>query len=168
MRMIASIAKQSFKLEQCLERVVDNRGKTPPLSESGIELLEVNAITDGRKSPAFENVRKYVSDETYATWFRSGHPQRGDTLISTVGAIGRVAFVQDERGCIAQNVVGLRPKQSILHGEFLYYYLASPDTQNRLVSLNIGVAQPSLKVPHLLSLAIEIPPLPVQQLTFPP
>lgn len=88
---------QTFKLEQCLERVVDNRGKTPPLSESGIELLEVNAIEAGRKSPTFENVRKYVSQKTYDTWFRSGHPQQGDTLISTVGAIGRVAFFSDER-----------------------------------------------------------------------
>jgi type I restriction enzyme S subunit len=161
--MATALAKQSFRLEQCLERVVDNRGKTPPLSESGIELLEVNAITDGRKSPAFENVRKYVSEETYATWFRSGHPRRGDTLISTVGAIGRVAFVQDERGCIAQNVVALRPKPGVLDGGFLYYYLSSTDTQNRLLSLNIGVAQPSLKVPHLLSLAVELPPLPVQR-----
>ena len=146
-----------------MERVVDNRGKTPPLSESGIELLEVNAIIDGRKSPAFDNVRKYVSEKTYATWFRSGHPRRGDTLISTVGAIGRVAFVQDERGCIAQNVVSLRPKPSVLDGNFLYYYLASTETQNRLQSLNIGVAQPSLKVPHLLSLEIDLPDLPIQQ-----
>ncbi len=161
--MATALDKQSFKLEQCLERVVDNRGKTPPLSESGIELLEVNAIIDGRKSPAFENVRKYVSEETYATWFRSGHPRRGDTLISTVGAIGRVAFVLEERGCIAQNVVSLRPKLGVLDGEFLYYYLSSTDTQNRLLSLNIGVAQPSLKVPHLLSLAVEIPTLPIQR-----
>lgn len=161
--MTSALAKRSFKLEQCLERVVDNRGKTPPLSESGIELLEVNAIIDGRKSPAFDNVRKYVSEKTYATWFRSGHPRRGDTLISTVGAIGRVAFVQDERGCIAQNVVSLRPKPSVLDGNFLYYYLASTETQNRLQSLNIGVAQPSLKVPHLLSLEIDLPDLPIQQ-----
>ena len=161
--MGAVLTKQSTKLEHCLERVIDNRGKTPPLSESGIELLEVNAIINGCKSPVFENARKFVSQETYATWFRSGHPRRGDILISTVGAIGRVAFVKEERGCIAQNVVALRAKASILDGEFLYYYLASSDTQNRLLSLNIGVAQPSLKVPHLLSLVVELPPLLVQQ-----
>jgi type I restriction enzyme S subunit len=160
--MPTALAKRNFKLVQCLERVVDNRGKTPPLSESGIELLEVNAITDGRKSPAYENVRKYVSTETYATWFRSGHPRRGDTLISTVGAIGRVAFMGSARGCIAQNVVALRPKPDVLDGEFLYYFLASKDTQSRLSSLNIGVAQPSLKVPHLLALEIDLPSLSIQ------
>ena len=163
MRMASDSAQQTFKLEQCLECIVDNRGKTPPISASGIELLEVNAITGNCKSPAFENVRKYVSEETYATWFRSGHPRQGDTLISTVGAIGRVAYVQEVRGCIAQNIVALRPKTSVLDSEFLYYYLSSTATQNRLLSLNIGVAQPSLKVPHLLSLSVNLPPLPIQQ-----
>jgi type I restriction enzyme S subunit len=157
------LAKKSFKIDECLDRIVDNRGKTPPLSDTGIELLEVNAIVDGRKTPAFENVRKFVSEETYAKWFRSGHPRRGDTLISTVGAIGRVAFVQDERGCIAQNIVSLRPKADVLYGEFLYYLLSSSEVQHRLLSLNIGVAQPSLKVPHLLSLEIDLPSFHVQQ-----
>jgi type I restriction enzyme S subunit len=123
----------------------------------------VNAIIDGRKAPAFENVRKFVLEETYAKWFRSGHPRRGDTLISTVGAIGRVAYVQEERGCIAQNVVSLRPKTDVLDGEFLYYFLSSSEAQHRLLSLNIGVAQPSLKVPHLLSLEIELPSIHVQK-----
>ena len=157
------LAKKSFKLTECLDRIVDNRGKTPPLSETGIELLEVNAIVEGRKAPAFENVRKFVLEETYANWFRSGHPRQGDTLISTVGAIGRVAYVQDERGCIAQNIVSLRPKMDVLDGEFLYYFLSSSEVQHRLLSLNIGVAQPSLKVPHLLSLEIELPPIPAQR-----
>lgn len=156
-------AFQSIKLEQCLDRVVDNRGKTPPLSESGIELLEVNSITDGSKSPVYENVRKYISQETYATWFRSGHPQKGDTLISTVGAIGRVAFVGQERGCIAQNVVALRPRPGVLNSEYLYYYLTLNDTQNRMLSLNIGVAQPSLRLPHLLALEVALPSLPIQR-----
>ena len=80
----------------------------------------------------------------------------GDTLISTVGAIGRVAYFHEERGCIAQNVNALRPKGDVLAPEFLYYYLASSDTQTRLANLNIGVAQPSLKVPHLLARALQM------------
>jgi type I restriction enzyme S subunit len=155
--------KQTFRLEQCLARIVDNRGRTPPLTDEGVELIEINALEEGRKFPDFERIRKFVSDETYSSWFRSGHPKLGDTLISTVGAIGRVAFVHKERGCIAQNIIALRPKPDMLEGEFLFYYLASKETQQRLMNLNIGVAQPSLKVPHLLSLDIELPPLPVQR-----
>ncbi len=152
-----------YRLEQCLDCVVDNRGKTPPLSDSGVELLEVNALEAGRKSPNFDKVRKYVSKNTYDTWFRSGHPTIGDTLISTVGAIGRVAYFKENRGCIAQNVIALRPNQNSLVPEFLYYYLSSEETQGRLGSLNIGVAQPSLKVPHLLALEVNLPSLKVQK-----
>ncbi len=158
----ADPTRHGYRLEQCLERIVDNRGRTPPLSDAGVEMIEINALEDGRKSPNYGRVRKFVSQETYATWFRSGHPKRGDTLISTVGAIGRVAYFNEERGCIAQNVIALRPKRDILDPEFLYYYLASADTQTRLANLNIGVAQPSLKVPHLLALEILLHPLPVQ------
>ena len=158
-----ALSRQKYRLDQCLERIVDNRGKTPPLSETGIGLIEVNAFLDGRKFPDFGRIRKYVSEYTYATWFRGGHPKSGDTLITTVGAIGRVAFVDKERGCIAQNVIALRPKTDVVDPAFLFYYLSSADTQGRLNSLNIGVAQPSLKVPHLLALDIELLPLAVQR-----
>ncbi len=154
---------RSRPLGQFLERIVDNRGRTPPLSSEGIEMIEINALEEGRRAPNYERVTKYVSKDTYATWFRSGHPKRGDTLISTVGAIGRVSYFDEERGCIAQNVIALRPKQELLEPEFLYYYLASTDTQWRLGNLNIGVAQPSLKVPHLLALEVFVPALPVQR-----
>jgi type I restriction enzyme S subunit len=158
-----SPSRQRYRLDQCLECIVDNRGKTPPLSDKGIELIEVNAFVEGQKSPNFARIRKYVSEDTYATWFRNGHPKSGDTLITTVGAIGQVAFVSKERGCIAQNVVAIRPRTDIVDPAFLFYYLSSTDIQKRLNSLNIGVAQPSLKVPHLLELDIELLPLAIQR-----
>jgi len=160
--MSAHSHSETCRLDQCLERVVDNRGKTPPLADDGIELIEINALENGHKFVLFDRVKKFVSPETHATWFRAGHPRFGDTLISTVGAIGRVAYINCERGCIAQNIIALRPRREKIYPEFLYYLLASTDTQHRLGNLNIGVAQPSLKVPHLLSLPIVLPPLEVQ------
>lgn len=150
-------------LKNYITYVVDNRGKTPPLSETGIELIEVNAIQDGRKCPDYDKVRKFVSGQTYSTWFRTGHPTVGDVLVTTVGAIGRVAYVGNARGCIAQNIVAIRPDSKRLDGNFLFYFMASENTQTRLSNLNIGVAQPSLKVPHLLDLEVAFPPLPTQR-----
>ena len=151
------------RLGDCLSFIVDNRGKTPPLSEQGIELIEINAIPGNRKSVDFDAVKKHVSEDTYNTWFRKGHPQVGDTLISTVGAIGRVAFVGKQRGCIAQNVIAMRPDVNLVDPGYLFYVLSSDAIQNRLNSLNIGVAQPSLKVPHLLNVELEFPDLPTQR-----
>ncbi len=149
-------ATQKIRIGDCLSYVVDNRGKTPPLSDAGYELIEVNAIGGTERSVDYGVIRKYVSEETYQNWFRKGHPEIGDTLISTVGAIGRVAFFMRQRGCIAQNVIAMRPNRNVVDPEFFYYLLKSPAVQDRIQSLNIGVAQPSLKVPHLLDYEIEI------------
>ena len=99
----------------CLERVVDNRGKTPPLSEEETEfaLIEINSIVGGSKNPDYSVVRKYVTPETYESWFRSGHPTIGDVLFSTVGSIAEVAIFNGGGGCVAQNLVGLRPKRDV-------------------------------------------------------
>jgi type I restriction enzyme S subunit len=161
--MSNSVTTSKRRLGDCLSFIVDNRGKTPPLSEHGIELIEINAIPGNRKSVDFDAIKKHVSQDTYNTWFRKGHPQVGDTLISTVGAIGRVAFVGKQRGCIAQNVIAMRPDVNLVDPGYLFYVLSSDAIQNRLNSLNIGVAQPSLKVPHLLNVELEFPDLPTQR-----
>jgi len=112
------------KLKACLDQIIDNRGKTPPHVEdyTPYELLEVNAIRGYSKFPDYSAVKKFVSKETFDSWFRNGHPAVGDVLISTVGSIGEVV-VSEGRGCIAQNVVALRPKRDQVDGNFLYYHL---------------------------------------------
>ncbi|WP_439240196.1 restriction endonuclease subunit S [Lonepinella sp. BR2474] len=148
---------KEYKLKDCIDVVIDNRGKTPPLSDTGYQLVETNAINGDNKYPDFSKVTKFVNEETYNSWFRKGHPKKGDVLISTVGAnIGRVAYSKGSRFCIAQNLIALRTN-SLLDSEYLYYFLTSTKIQNNLKALDIGSAQPNLKVPHLLSLNITIP-----------
>ena len=149
---------KEYRLGDCIEFIIDNRGKNPPLSDSGYELIETNMISSNNKYPDFDKVTKYVSEDTYNNWFRKGHPKIGDILISTVGNIGKVAIVNADKGCIAQNLIGLRVNEKII-AEYLYYFLIKKDTQDQLLSLNIGSVQPSIKVPHLLNLEIKIPEL---------
>ena len=149
---------KEYRLGDCIEFIIDNRGKNPPLSDSGYELIETNMISSNNKYPDFDKVTKYVSEDTYNNWFRKGHPKIGDILISTVGNIGKVAIVNEDKGCIAQNLIGLRVNEKII-AEYLYYFLIKKDTQDQLLALNIGSVQPSIKVPHLLNLEIKIPEL---------
>ncbi|MGZ8982340.1 MAG: restriction endonuclease subunit S [Methylotenera sp.] len=155
---------QTLPLGKCLDKVVDNRGKTPPLSDvdTPFGLVEINAIVGKNKHPDFSVVRKYVSKETYLTWFRAGHPSDGDVLFSTVGSIAEIAIVAGGSGCIAQNLVGLRADAKILDPDYLYYFLANPVTQAKLRALDISSVQPSIKVPHLLATEIRLPNL-IQQ-----
>ncbi|MFL0556707.1 restriction endonuclease subunit S [Paenibacillus barengoltzii] len=144
---------------EVVESVIDNRGKTPPLTESGYELIEINAIVGKNRYPNYEKVSKFVSEDTYRTWFRKGHPQKDDLLISTVGSIGEVCLMERDRGCIAQNVIALRFHKKIANSMFFYYFFSWEETKTRLKTLDIGSVQPSLKVPHLLSTNLLMPPI---------
>ncbi len=149
---------ETVRLGDCISLVIDNRGKTPPLSSSGYELIETTSIVGTNKYPDFQKVTKFVDAEIYNSWFRKGHPQKGDVLISTVGLnIGNVCILNKNRGCIAQNLVGLRSDPKKLDHEFLYYFLTQGTIQNSLKNLDIGSAQPNLKVPHLLNLKCKFP-----------
>lgn len=153
-----------IRLGDALSFVVDNRGKTPPLDSNGdFELLEINSIVGPNKRPNYGLISKRVSREVYKNWFRKGHPKVGDVLFSTVGSIAEVAYVAEERGCIAQNLVALRPRDEKLDGEFLYYVLSSPTVRQQIVSLDISSVQPSIKLPHLLDSEIEVPSISVQK-----
>lgn len=146
---------QKISLGKLVDVVVDTRGKTPPISEAGYELLEVNAISQDRRTPDYSKVRKFVSEETYRNWFRKGHPQPGDILVPTVGTIGNVALVQEQRGAIAQNLIALRLKNGV-DSRYVYYFLSSSLGKDLMLNLDIGGVQPSIKVPHLLDMAIPI------------
>ena len=58
-----------------------------------------------------------------------------------------------EKGSIAQNVVALSP--SAISPFYLYQFLKF--SQKQIMQLDIGGVQPSIKVPHLLSMLIPIP-----------
>ena len=155
---------KEYRLGDCIEFIIDNRGKNPPLSDNGYELIETISINSENKYPDYSKISKFVSKDTYNNWFRKGHPKKGDILISTVGAnIGRVSIMNENRGCIAQNLIGLRTDKEKLIPDYLYYFLIKKSTQHTLSSLNIGSAQPSIKVPHLLNILINVPNIQKQE-----
>ncbi len=152
-----------MKIADLLQTTIDNRGKTPPVSEEGHCLIEINCIAGKNKYPDYSLIKKYVSESIYSSWFRSGHPRKGDILIPTVGTLDAISMMDRDDCCIAQNVVAFRTNPSICDNEFLYYLLCDPSVRKRLLQLDIGAVQPSIKVPHLKDLEIPIPPLSKQR-----
>lgn len=151
---------KEIKLGDCVEAIIDNRGKSAPTKQTGeYPLLEINSI--GGYYPNYGVVRKYVDETTFKTWFRSGHPASGDILIPTVGTIGILSIMDNKKACIAQNIIALRINKDVSN-VFIYYYLKSPIVKQELLNLDIGGVQPSIKVPHLLDLSISLPPKEVQ------
>jgi len=146
-------------LGEVAEKIVDNRGKTPPVIGSGFELLEVNTISENQRTPDYSRVTKFVDEDTFKNWFRTGVILENDILIPTVGTIGNVSFSKITRGAIAQNLIALRTDTKISEPLFIYYLLKNPSSKNKLLNLDIGGVQPSIKVPHLLAMETAVPPL---------
>ncbi len=143
------------KLNEIISFIVDNRGKTPETTIEKLNnypLIEVNSLINSQVVTQQHLAKKYVDKETYNSWFRKGHPTKGDVLFSTVGSIGEISLVFDEKFCIAQNIIALR---SIYNGSFLFFTLKN--LKQSLLSLDISSVQPSIKVPHLLNSEILIP-----------
>lgn len=134
--------------------VIDNRGKTPILVEkSKYPIIDVRAISGEGRIIDYKQCQKYVSEEIYNTFFRSGHPQINDILISTVGSLAEMKIYKENKGTIAQNVVGLRSKTN--YPMYIYQYLKA--IKNDLISYNIGSVQPSIKVTQFMKHNIYIP-----------
>lgn len=134
--------------------VIDNRGKTPKLVEvSNYPIIDVRAISGENRIIDYKQCQKYVDDEVYNTFFRSGHPKTNDILISTVGSLAEMKIYMENKGTIAQNVVALRSKYD--YPMYIYQYLKA--IKNDLISYNIGSVQPSIKVTQFMKHNIYIP-----------
>lgn len=137
------------KLGDIVDKAVDNRGKTPPISENGTHpLIEVACLGNG--SPDYSKVEKYLDDVTFETALRD-YIKKGDILFSTVGSIGLVSLMDSaENAAIAQNIVAFRAKDDFDSG-FLYAMFSTAENQDRAMRIVMGAVQPSIKVSQLIN-----------------
>jgi len=136
---------EEISLSDAVEFIVDNRGKTVPVEESGFPLIATNCVSNENLYPEFSNVR-YVSDNIYENWFRS-HPLPGDILLTNKGSKnGAICLVPAPVSfCIAQDMVALRAKEGVLYPKYLFAVLRSNLVQNRIKELNVDSVIPHFK-----------------------
>ncbi len=140
---------EEHKLSDIADKAVDNRGKTPTISEDGNHpLLEVASLGNG--APDYSKVTKYLSDETFMTELRA-YIKEGDILFSTVGSIGLVSLMDtNENTAIAQNIVAFRANEKY-DSKFLYAMLSTKNNQHKAQRIVMGGVQPSIKVSQLVN-----------------
>ena len=136
---------KTIPLSKTTKFIVDNRGRTAPTSETGIALIATNCVSNEDIYPAYKNLR-YVSKETYDTWFRS-HPRPGDILLTNKGSQnGAICLVPDPVDfVIAQDMVALRADETVIDPLFLFSALRSPDVQRQIKNLDVSGVIPHLK-----------------------
>lgn len=132
------------KFTDLLSAIVDNRGKSCPVGSEGMPLIATNCINGIDLHPAYDTNR-FVSDETYNTWFR-GHPEAGDILFVCKGTPGRTSWVPDPVDfCIAQDMVSVRADQEKVYPKYLFAALRSPVVQSQIENMHVGTMIPHFK-----------------------
>jgi len=119
-------------------------------------LIATNCIDPGSLYPRYETSR-FVSDETYRTWFR-GHPVPGDILFVCKGSPGRTNWCPDPVDfCIAQDMVAVRADPTRIAPKYLFSALRSSLVQSQIDNLHVGTMIPHFKKGDFGKLRIPVP-----------
>ena len=149
-----------FLMEDCLEAIIDYRGKTPHKSENGILTLSAKSVKNNNidYSQCY-----YISDDEYKKFMVRGFPQKGDILLTTEAPLGMVAKLDRDDIAIAQRLLTLRGKKGVLDNDYLMYYLQSPMGQSLLKSRETGTTVTGIKQSEFRKIEISIPDFEMQK-----
>ena len=149
---------QELPLEDCMEAIIDYRGKTPTKTDSGIPLITAKIIKDG----AIQQVSEYIAEEDYDSWMRRGIPRSGDIVMTTEAPLGEVAQLDDRKVALAQRVITLRGKADLLDNTYLKYLLISEYVQSQLDGRSSGTTVSGIKQSELRKVLLKFPSFEVQ------
>ncbi|HEX8311121.1 MAG TPA: restriction endonuclease subunit S, partial [Chthoniobacteraceae bacterium] len=154
------IGFDTMTVEEATEAIIDYRGKTPPKTDSGIQLITAKVIKGGR---ILEEPKEFIAADFYDEWMRRGLPQRLDVLITTEAPLGEVAILRDaEKIALAQRVILLRAHRGKVDPRFLFYALQSEFGQGELHARATGTTVAGIKQSELRLVRLPAFSLPVQ------
>jgi len=150
---------QIMKLENCMEVIIDYRGKTPRKTSFGTPLITAKIVKGGR----IETPDEFIDPSSYEEWMRRGFPKRGDVLITTEAPLGEVAQIDNPKVALAQRLIALRGKFDVLDNTFLKFLMQSNFVQTQLTSRSSGTTVTGIKQSELRKIDLPIPPLTEQK-----
>jgi len=150
---------QTLPLEECVETIIDYRGKTPKKVSKGIPLITAKVVKGGR----IETPDEFIAPEDYEGWMRRGIPRAGDVLLTMEAPLGEVAQLDERKVALAQRLVALRGKTGLLDNWFLKYLLQSALVQDQLKSRASGTTVLGIKQSELRKINLALPPIDEQR-----
>jgi type I restriction enzyme S subunit len=144
-------------LNYLIAHTVDNRGRTPPVIDEGIPMVEVSQVA-GNGFYTSDNYNKFITQESYDQFVRSD-VKENDILFVTVGAtFGKTCLVPSSPGFfIAQNVVGFRCIDDV-DSKFFMFLLSSSVFKEAISATNKASTIDNVKVSDLVRTRLVIPP----------
>ena len=149
-----------MKLFEVCELIVDCPHSTAKDEGSGYALIRTPNIGRGRLN--LDGVHR-VSKDVYDTRNARAIPQVDDLILAREAPVGNVAKILDnQRVCLGQRTVLIRPDKSKVSPDYLTYYLLAPEQQHNLTSAANGATVAHLNMGMIRNLPIELPPRLIQ------
>ena len=157
-----SIPEDAYRtLDEVCTLITDGTHQPPKFVDRGIPFLLVSNITGNEVT---YDTPKFITEETYFELSKRTPIEIGDLLLSTVGSYGHPAIVKENRKFSFQrHIAFLKPDYSQINSVFLHTAILSPNVQEQIESLVLGVAQKTLNLSAIKKIRIPLPPLALQE-----
>ena len=106
----------------------------------------------------------YVSEAVYNQRNKRAVPCARDLILAREAPAGNIAVIQqDEKVCLGQRTVLLRPNLAIIDSEYMAYRILSEKVQRTILGYSSGSTVAHLNVREIRKLEIVLPPLALQR-----
>ena len=151
---------KQYKLEEVCKSIADGDHMPPPKSNKGIPFVTISNIVDNRLD--FSNTH-FVPLSYYDGLDDKRKPNVGDTIYSVVGTFGKPVYVKEDKPFVFQRHIAiLRPDESKVVPQFLFYKLLSPQFYRKADVMAVGAVQRTISLTSLRNATIQLPPLKIQ------
>ena len=148
-------------ISNCLEKIIDYRGKAPPKSDTGIPLITAKNVRTGWLDMSCD---EYIEAGQYEDWMSKGIPSAGDVLFTTEAPLGNVAlFPATGKYALGQRIITLRVKAKKCLPEFLFQSLLSPRMQRDIEYHSTGSTAKGIKSSIFVKLSLFYPSIQEQR-----
>ena len=155
---------KSDVLSNCLDKIIDYRGKTPKKlggdwTSSGYRAISADNVKfDGLYK--LDNIR-CVNESLYKKWMKI-EVEKGDVLLTSEAPAGQaLLWDSDEKIVLSQRLYGLRVNQKI-YNKYLKYYLQSKTGQKEIANKTSGSTVFGISAKMFDLIKIHFPDIPTQ------
>lgn len=153
-KAISEIKGTEMKLSDVCKLIVDCPHSTAKDEGTGYPLIRTPNIGRGRLK--LDGVHR-VSENVYLDRNQRATPQTNDLILAREAPVGNVAVIKDEKVCLGQRTVLIRPDEKKVDADFLVYYLLAPKQQHLLLSASNGATVSHLNMSAIRNLEIDLP-----------
>ena len=147
-------------LKDITELIVDCPHSTAYDEGKGFPLVRTPNIGKGRL--IYRGMHR-VSEEVYNQRNARAVPQKDDLIFAREATAGNVALIQkDEKVCLGQRTVLIRPDKSKVNPAYLTYTLLAPKQQYNLLSTANVATVAHVNLPTIRNLKLDIPNIETQ------